>query len=258
MADPVVFSCAHVLIGGYDISADLTSVNVNYGSESLDATAMGDGTRKHKGGLRMADLDVAGFVNLGSSLSDPALFGNVGVDNTVVSVFEHGITVGDTDGGRSMAGMQATYGFGGQVGSLLPFTAKAESAGRMGQSVVLWNALSTPWSTDSTGGTIIPISTGGWSSGEQLMAWAHITAVSTALGNDISIAIQQASSSGAGFTAAAVNRLTFNGYTCKAGVAATPITTHSTDQPFWRAMVTITSGTSTGASASGLIAVGMQ
>jgi len=256
----LVNTCSHVLIGGYDISADLTDINVNKGSEQLDATTFGQDTRIKKGGLKTGTIDGGGYVNLGSSLSDPALFANVGVDNTLVTVFVNGITVGSTGNGHSMAGAQANYNFGGSAGVLLPFTFSAETRSDLVQATAAANALVTAWSTDSTGGTVIPISTAGWDTGEKLYAGLHVTAMSTTnAGTTLAVAVQQASSSGAGFTAAAVSRITFTTLSCShASAWATPITTHSTDQPFWRALITMTCAATTGPTANGLVWLSMQ
>jgi len=167
--------------------------------------------------------------------------------------------VGSTHNGHGMASAQANYNFGGASGVLLPFTFSAETRSDLVQAVAASNALVTAWSTDSTGGTIIPVSTAGWDTGEKLYAGLHVTALSTGLANSVTVAIQQASSSGAGFTGAAVSRLTFSALSCShASSWKVPITTHSTDQPFWRALITVSTGTSTGANANGLVWLGMQ
>ena len=80
MADNVVLTCAHLLIGGYDFSAQFNELNVNVGSESLDMSTFGSEYRKHKGGVQTASIAAKGFLNLGSSLVDDVIYGTVGGD----------------------------------------------------------------------------------------------------------------------------------------------------------------------------------
>lgn len=255
-----VLSCSHILIGGYQLSGDFNEWMVNHGSAQLDRTTFGTQTRLHKSGLLEPSIEAKGFVNLGSSLLDPVLFANVGGASVLVSIFRHGITEGSTNDGFAMAANQAQYNFGGNVGDLLPFDFSAEADSPLVMAVPVWDARATAWSTDSSGGSAYPISTQGWSTGEQLYAGLHVTAMSTGIaGTSVAVVIQQASSSGAGFTAAATARITFSTLSCsKASEFATPIGTHSTDKPFWRALVTVSTGGSTGANANGLVFVSMK
>ena len=256
----VVLSCSHILVGGYEFSGDFNEWMVNHASGQLDRTTFGTLTRLHKSGLFTPAIEAKGFVNLGSSLLDPVLFSNVGGPGVLVSIFRHGITEGSTNDGFGMQAQQAQYNWGGNVGDLLPFDFAAESDSALVMAVPIWDARATAWSTDSSGGTVYPISTAGWSTGEQLYAGLHVTAMSTGiLLTSVAVIIQQASSSGAGFTAAATNRITFSTYSCsKASEFAVPIGTHSTDKPFWRAKVTVSTGASTGANANGLVFVSMK
>lgn len=244
-----------MLVGSNDIGADLHTMTVNHASEVLDQTTFGSTTRNHLGGLFVTSIDAQGYVNLGSSLSDPVLFGRVSLP-TLVSVWPTGIQVGSTmQTGRGMNAVIANYDFGGSVGALLPFTFKAESESDLVRMVTLDNALSTAWSTDSNTSGAAPLAH--CSTGERLFAGLHVTALSTSLGATISCVIQAASSSG---FASSSTRVTFAAQSCKAGTFATPIAASalSTDQPFLRSVITVSTGSSTGAVANGVIWVGVQ
>jgi len=256
----VVFTCAHCLIDGYDFSGQFTELLVNRSSESLDLSAMGSGTRKHKGGAKDASIAGKGHLNLGSSLLDPVLFSGMGLDATLVTAFVNGIpaVACSTTGGYGLSGVSVKYPLGASYGALLPFDFEAQSQSDLVHAVVLDNALSTAWSTDANTGTAIPLSTTGMSTDESLYGGFHITALSTALNSaGVSAIIEAASSSGFG---ASDTRITFSAKTCKGGQWATPIPSSalSTDQPYVRTVVTVATGTSSGNAANGLIWVGQQ
>lgn len=259
---PVIFSCAHLLLGGYDFSAQFTDLTVNRSSESLDSSTMGSLTRKHKAGVKDASITGKGFLNLGSSLMDPVIFGGVGTDATLATAFVNGIpaVACSTAGGYGLTGVSVKDVIGGSYGSLLGFDLDLQSQHDLVHAVVLDNALSTAWSTSGNTGTVIPLSTSGMSTGEQLYGGFHVTSFSTGInGGGLGVSAVIAAASSSGF-ASSNTRITFSAKTCKHGTWATPIASSSlsTDQPFVRAVVTVATGTSTGNVASGLIWVGMQ
>ncbi len=262
MANEILFTCAHLLVDGFDFSGQLTDLMVNRSSESLDVSAMGSNTRKHKGGVYTANVTAKGWMNLGSSLLDPVIFGGIGTDATLVTSFINGIpaVACSTSGGYGITAVSVKDVIGGSYGQLLPFDADFQTQHDLVHAVVLDNALSSAWSTVTGGnlGTAIPLSTSGMSTSEKLYGGFHITALSTGIvSNGVSAVIAAASSSG---FATSNTRITFSAVTCKGGQWATPIASNalSCDQPFVRAVVTVATGTSTGYSANGLIWVGHQ
>lgn len=252
-ADNIVLTCAHVLIGGYDLSAKFNELNVTPAHEMLDVSTFGSGTRKKKGGVQTGSITGKGLKDLTSSGSDETLFMVVGLDDVPVTAFFDGITAGSTVASFGMGALSVKYNLGGQFGQLLAFDFDAQARTMLVPAVVLQNATVTPWSTDSSGGTVVAIC----SSGDRLLYGGfHVTALSTTLGATISGVITANSSSG--YTVSNPNgttRITFSAQSCKAGTFAVPIDASvlSTDQMFWRARITVSTGTSTGASASGLI-----
>jgi hypothetical protein len=261
----VVYTCGHCLIDGYDFSSQFTDLTVNRSSENLDVSTMGTGTRKHKGGVRDASIAGKGYVDLESSGLDPVIFGKDGADATLVTAFVNGIpnVACSTGGGYSVSGVSVKYVMGGSYGALLPFELDAKSQSDLVQVAVLHNCLTTGYgscalSTDGITEVTVPMSTDGIGASEKLYAGFHITTLSTGIvGNGISAVIAAASSSGFGTSS---NRITFTAKTCKSGTWATPIAKSalSTDQPFWRAMVTVATGTSTGYTGTGLIWASIQ
>lgn len=247
----VIATCSHWLLGGYDFSADLTSLAINYASEGQDATTMGMSTRKIVGGLKTSSLDAQGYINLGSSQNEPILFANVGVDDVLATVFPDGIEVGSTvETGYAMGTVQGDLSLGANVGALLPFSAKFLNGSLLVKATPLENWLSTAISTGAVN-TGVAYNLGFAATCEAVYAGMHVTALSTALAGTVSAVIEAASSSGAGWT----TRVTFAAQTNKAGVLATPIAPNAltTDQPWWRAVITQSTGTSTGSVSNGLI-----
>lgn len=91
-------------------------------AEMLDETAFGDSTRIHKGGLTVIDITGSGHYDSAAGTVDRILFGIVGTDDQVVTVFANGITEGtSTDKGFSFKGVVDHYNLSGDVGSLLEF-----------------------------------------------------------------------------------------------------------------------------------------
>lgn len=252
----ISFTGGKLIVNHLDVGADLHTLQINHGSELVDRTTFGSNTRQRVGALKDDSIEVQGYVNLGSSQSDPVLFAETGASERLVTAWTKPITVGST--GQTGVGMNAVgegYVFGGQVGVLLPFSFNVQSASDLVRTITVENALSTAWSTDANTGTawnIVHCTTE-----EKLYAGLHVTALSTGLGATVSALIQAASSSG---FATSNNRISFSAQSCKAGTFATPIVSSalSTDQPFLRAVVTVSTGSSTGAQANGLVWVGLQ
>ncbi|MCR4375679.1 MAG: hypothetical protein NUW22_12600 [Acidobacteria bacterium] len=247
----VIATCSHLLVGGYDISGDLTGLDVSYTSEGQDATTMGHDTRRVVGGLKTSAIAARGYLNLGSSQNEPVLFDNVGVDGTLVTAFLDGITTGSTTAvGYGMGTMQGSLNIGVNIGALVPFDLAAMNGSLLVKAVPLENWLSTALSTDLATGDSFNL--GGAATSEQLYAGFHVTAVSTSLAGSVSAIIQAASSSGFG---TANTRVSFSALSTKGGTLATPIAPSalSTDQPWYRSRITTTTGTSTGSASNGLI-----
>jgi hypothetical protein len=126
----VIYTDAKFFLGGYNLSADHNEIGLDYASEMLDVTTMGDSTRVHAGGLDTATVNGSGFWNGGTGNADDALFGLVGEDQKVLTLFPDGLTEGSTTAkGYAMKSVLADYNIGNTVGDMLTFDLTAESAG---------------------------------------------------------------------------------------------------------------------------------
>jgi|TARA_R110000744_G_scaffold337156_1_gene442426 hypothetical protein len=133
----VIYTDAKFFLGGYNLSADHNQIGLDYSSEMLDVTTMGDSTRIHAGGLDTATVNGTGFWNGGSGNADEALFGLIGEPNyrpeyaqKVLTLFPDGIVEGtSTLKGYAMKSVLANYNIGNTVGDMLTFDLTAESAG---------------------------------------------------------------------------------------------------------------------------------
>jgi hypothetical protein len=126
----VIYTDAKFFLGGYNLSADHNEISLDYSSEMLDVTTMGDSTRVRAGGLDTATVNGSGFWNGGTGNADDALFGLVGEDQKVLTLFPNGITEGtSTLKGYAMKSVLANYNIGNAVGDMMTFDLTAESAG---------------------------------------------------------------------------------------------------------------------------------
>ena len=126
----LIYTDAEFFLGGYDLSADHNEIGLDYSSEMLDVTTMGDSTRIRAGGLDTATVNGSGFWNGGAGNADDALFGLAGEDQKVLTLFPDGIVEGtSTLKGYAMKAVLADYNIGNSVGEMLTFSITAESAG---------------------------------------------------------------------------------------------------------------------------------
>jgi hypothetical protein len=126
----VIYTDAKFFLGGFNLSADHNEIGLDYASEMLDVTTMGDSTRVRAGGLDTATVSGTGFWNGGTGNADDALFGLIGEDEKVLTLFPDGITEGTTTlKGYAMKSVLANYNIGNTVGDMMTFDLTAESAG---------------------------------------------------------------------------------------------------------------------------------
>lgn len=127
----VVYRNAKLLVNGADLSGRLNELGVEYSAEMLDETCFGADTRINKGGLFNAKISGSGLFDNAVG-TETILFGNVGVDDAVLSVFPDGITEGSltTGSGFSMKGVVSQFNLGSEVGQLLGVDFEIESRGQ--------------------------------------------------------------------------------------------------------------------------------
>lgn len=121
-----------LLVNGMNLSGACNEATVNYSAEMLDATTFGCTTRVRRGGLTTMALALKGFDLMGSSCSpENVLQPIVGSSGTIFAFFPSTIT-GCTECGYAGRGIVEAYNPGGAVGTIIPFTAALQSAGKDG------------------------------------------------------------------------------------------------------------------------------
>lgn len=126
----LVYKDAVILIGGYDITAELNELSIELGAEMLDATVFGSDTRINRGGLKTGKFSMGGLATFASDLAADVVFENVGADNSQCAVFPAGVTEGSPTG-YAMRGVIGELTIGGAVGVLTPFTFAIDHQGAM-------------------------------------------------------------------------------------------------------------------------------
>lgn len=252
---PLAFIGVRLFVDGYDIAGDFSDLALNYGSESLDATTFGQTTRVHQGGLRIASLSGKGYLNLGTCTSDQVLFSNIGGPIVLATVFPTTIvenatstSAGYAGNGYAMTALDAKFNIGGQVGPLMGMDVDLQSASDLVRAIVLKD-FSTIATTSGVTNTS-PFTKMAAATSEQIYAGLHVTFITTSSGV-ISATVQAASSSGFGSTS---TRFSFTAMSCRGAQAAVPVppSALSTDQIFWRGVIT-----SCGGGANGIIWIGL-
>ena len=130
----VVYKNAALFVGSVDMSPHVHDLSLNYASEMLDETAMGDDTRVRKGGLFDWSIDVTFHQDFATGAVDATLFSLVGTTtcieirpfntcSTVINPRYFGIGI-----------LENLPPLGGGVGSLLDTKASWKSAGTLGRS----------------------------------------------------------------------------------------------------------------------------
>lgn len=126
-----VMNDASVVINAVDLSDFVQSVTVNYAAEMVDETAMGDDTRKNKGGLKNWSIDVEFKQDFAASAVDATLFSLVGSTFTV-TVKPTSAAVGSTNPSYSGTGILESYApMDGGVGDLATTSVTIQSAGTL-------------------------------------------------------------------------------------------------------------------------------
>ena len=112
----VVYKNAVLLVDGRSIEAEVHDLSVTYGAEILDRTTFGSDTRVHMGGLLMAQIAGDAWADFGA-LAPDLLWGLLGTDDKVVSVFPDSIALGVACG-YSLKAVESACDFGGGVGAI--------------------------------------------------------------------------------------------------------------------------------------------
>lgn len=128
MANEQLFTNAKFQANAVDVSAYVTDISLNYGSESLDATTMAGTARKHKGGVTDWSFDITFLYDKSTSGPEANLFALVG---TTACYEYRPINVCSSANNPTFSGVGTltTLNHGGAYGNLLSLTAKVEAYG---------------------------------------------------------------------------------------------------------------------------------
>lgn len=232
-------------LGGKNLSGDTNAGTLTYEAEELDSTTFASGTRERIGGLKSYALDLEGFSQAGTNQVDPVLFTATGSSGVMTICPTTGL---DGEPGFLFEDVMLAYDFGGSVGDMYGFTARA--AGTGGRPLVKGTVLhpTTTAKTSSSNGTGQIL--GAVSSTQKLYASLHVVSVSGTLPT-LDVIVQ--SDDNAGFTTP-TSRITFSQATAVGGQYATPVSGAITDTRF---RVNYTIGGSDTPTFTFLVAVGI-
>lgn len=125
---------AKVEVNGTDLSSHFTSVGINYASEMLDETAMGDSTRIRKGGLKTWSFDLQANQDFASGALDAVIFPLVGT-TACFEIRPQNICATVSNPRWSGIGIIESYNpLGGDVGTLLTAPVTVQSASDLDRS----------------------------------------------------------------------------------------------------------------------------
>lgn len=130
----IVLTDVSVSIAGNDISDHVSSVNIQYGAETQDKTAMGDGTRERIGGLKDWSMAIELNADFANSAEDSILFPLVGTTVALV-IKPTSAGVGTSNPSFSGNGVLETYPIiVGAVGDLAKNAISLVAAGTLARA----------------------------------------------------------------------------------------------------------------------------
>jgi hypothetical protein len=130
----LVYTNAFLQVNAVDLSAHASEVSLNYASEMQDETAMGDGTRINKGGLKNWSVDVTFHQDYAAGKVDATLFSLVG---TTVCVEVRPQNICSTVQNPIYSGIGVIESYnpqGGAVGALLDAPVTIQSASTLARA----------------------------------------------------------------------------------------------------------------------------
>lgn len=128
-----VFKNAMLVVNAVDLSASVVQLALSYQAESLDETAMGDNSRKMRGGLKSQGVDIT--FNQKYSCVDATLFPLLGCQ-TCVEIRGCNACAGETN--PRWAGtylLQSYPPMSGGVGAILQAAVRFEPAGDLSRAL---------------------------------------------------------------------------------------------------------------------------
>lgn len=227
MAFQVLTNCKAYL-DGYDLTGHSNKVELNYSAESLDNTVFSATNKTRQAGLKNVELSLEGFWEAGAGLIDTLAAANIGAVGKIITLSPDGGDQGDLF--FSFKNMMGEFGFGAQVGELLPFN--YNGAGSDAQGLIRGTVLENAAKTATANGTGRQL--GAVLEGQYVYAVMHILAVS---GTNPTLDMVIQSDDNSGFTSAS-DRITFAQAAAIGSQWGTRVAGAITDD-YWRASWTI-------------------
>lgn len=125
---------AFISVDGNDISDHVSSVTVNYSSESQDDTAFGDDTRSRIGGLKDWSVDIEVQQDYAASNVDSILFPLIGTQVTVIVRKDQGAVSATNPNFTGTCFVEGYQPVSGAVGDLAGFSTTLSSAGTLSRA----------------------------------------------------------------------------------------------------------------------------
>ena len=126
----IVLTDPRIYFAQWDISADLSKVQMSVTPDPQDDTVLGQTFRTRKPGLLKGKIHAEGYSQFNATATsaiDGRLYTNIGAQDIPISVSAKGCNAGDT--AFFMKAMFAKYALGGSVGQMLKFQMDAECSG---------------------------------------------------------------------------------------------------------------------------------
>lgn len=125
----VAYTNAYLSVNGNDLSSHVSELTLNYSSEMLDETAMGDSNRVFKGGLKNWSVDVTFHQDFSAGGPDAILFPLVGVTACIELRPRNSCSTAINPSFSATAILDAYPPMAGAVGDLLDVTGTFQPGG---------------------------------------------------------------------------------------------------------------------------------
>jgi hypothetical protein len=217
---------AVILYDGLNFSTDMNQVAMELGSEPLDVTTFGQGTRIMKSGLLTVATNVTGFWD---DDIDNVLFADIAATgNPVLSIFP--ISATDGQRGFSYKTMRSNYNPTGAVGEMFTFSADGPAAkSRLSNTTVLSNVTAATTSATGTAANL-----GDFTATGELFGVLHVTRTNAS--GTLDVVLESDSASG---FASPTTRMTFTQIGTTVTAEYLNSTTDSSGDTWWRANYTV-------------------
>ena len=221
-----VLKDAKIWMAEFDMQGVLNSLALNYGADAVENTTFANDSHVYTGGLKVADYAFEGFME--PSAVDAGLFGDVGVDGSVVSVAPQAAAEGDRAFFFKTVNTKHNP-LEGTVGEMAGISLEGSA---QDQKLVRGTLMHDATRTSTANGNGQQL--GAVAAGEKLFGALHVVAAS---GGSPTLDIIVESDDNGSFTSA-TTRMTFSQATGLTSEFPTPIAGAITDD-YWRIVYTI-------------------